>query len=174
MVTNDDDMGRRLFLLRDHGRDENGEVVTWGTNCRLDNMQAAILHLKFKTFDQEVQRRREIVAMYHAALSNIEDLTLPPGPETDSDHFDVYQNYELEAGQREALRNFLHQHGIRTIIQWGGKAVHQFKNLGFDYVSLPVTDRFFERCFMLPMHTALTDADVEYICECIIKFYSAD
>ncbi len=171
VVTNDDDMGRKLFLLRDHGRDENGEVVTWGTNCRLDNMQAAILDLKFKTFDQEVQRRREIAGMYHAALSDIEDLTLPPGPETDGDHFDVYQNYELEAGQRDALRDFLEERGIRTIIQWAGKAVHQFEHLGFDQVRLPITDAFFKRCFMLPMHTALSDEDVDYICECIHEFY---
>lgn len=174
VVTNDDDMGRRLFLLRDHGRDENGEVVTWGTNCRLDNMQAAILDLKFKTFDQEIQRRREIAAAYDEALRDIEDLTLPPGPNAGGEHFDVYQNYEIEAGRRGELRHFLNQHGIRTIIQWGAKAVHQFQNLGFNDVHLPFTDDFFRHCFLLPLHTALSDEDVDYICECINDFYSTD
>ncbi|MFH1974981.1 MAG: DegT/DnrJ/EryC1/StrS family aminotransferase [Pseudomonadota bacterium] len=172
VVTNDDDMGRKLFLLRDHGRDENGEVVTWGTNSRLDNMQAAVLNLKMKTFDQELARRREIAGMYHDDLKDINDLTLPPEPVSDGDHFDVYQNYELEAGQRDSLREFLTDRGVRTIIQWAGKAVHQFKNLGFDDVRLPVTDAFFKRCFMLPMHTALSNDDVEYICQTIQEFYA--
>ncbi len=171
VVTNDDDMGEKLFLLRDHGRDENGEVVAWGTNSRLDNVQAAVLNLKMKTFDQELARRREIAGMYHDALKDIDDMILPPEPDRDGDHFDVYQNYELEAGQRDSLRKFLLGRGIRTIIQWAGKAVHQFDNLGFGDVRLPVTDTFFKRCFLLPMHTALSDDDVEYICQSILEFY---
>lgn len=172
VVTDDDDMGQKLFLLRDHGRNKNGEVVAWGTNSRLDNIQAAILNLKIKTFDKEIKRRREIAAMYHEALSGIDDLTLPPGPEDDSNHFDVYQNFELESEQRDALRKFMEVRGIKTIIQWAGKAVHQFEKLGFNQVSLPATDRFFERCFMLPMHTALSDKDVKYICDTIQEFYN--
>jgi len=171
VVTNDDEMGKKLFLLRDHGRDENGEVVTWGTNCRLDNIQAAILNLKFKKFDEEIKRRREIATSYESALRGIEDLTLPPAPDEENKHFDVYQNYEIEAGQREGLRKFLHDRGIRTIIQWNGKAVHQFSNLGFDDVVLPATDALFKRCFLLPMHTAISDEDVDYICGTIREFY---
>jgi dTDP-4-amino-4,6-dideoxygalactose transaminase len=173
VVTDDDEMGRQLFLMRDHGRDENGDVVAWGTNSRLDNVQAAVLNLKMKTFDQELARRREIAGMYHEALKGIDDLNLPPGPENFSDHFDVYQNYELEAGRRDALREFLAAHGVKTIIQWAGKAVHQFENLGFNHVSLPKTDAFFKRCFLLPMHTALSDDDVEYICRVIKEYYGS-
>jgi len=43
IVTNNDEMAHKLFLLRDHGRNKDGDVITWGTNCRLDNIQAAIL-----------------------------------------------------------------------------------------------------------------------------------
>ena len=171
VVTNNDDIGKKLFLLRDHGRNEQGEVVTWGTNSRLDNIQAAILNLKMKTFKEELKRRREIARLYHSALSDIEDLMLPPGPSEDEDHYDVYQNYELEAGQREELRKFLEENGVKTIIQWAGKAVHQFQNLGFEDVKLPFTENFFKRCFMLPIHTALTDDEVNYICDTIRRFY---
>ena len=58
-----------------------------------------------------------------------------------------------------------------TIIQWGGKAIHQFDGLGFDNVKLPVTERMTSRFLMLPMHTALSNEDVEYICDCIHEFY---
>jgi dTDP-4-amino-4,6-dideoxygalactose transaminase len=96
-------------------------------------------------------------------------LTLPPGPDDDPDHFDVYQNYEIEAENRDALKGYLARHGVGTIIQWGGKAVHQFKKLGFNQ-SLPYTERLFQRMLMIPMNMSLTDDDVNYVCDRIIEF----
>ena len=172
VVTNDDEMADRLFLLRDHGRNQDGDVVSWGTNCRLDNIQAAILDWKLRTFEESIARRREIASMYHQRLAGIDDLALPPAPDDDKRHFDVYQNYELESGHRDDLRKFLSEKGVGTIIQWGGKAVHQLKGIGFEGVKLPVTERMTARFLMLPMHTALTNDDVDYICESIRDFYS--
>jgi len=172
VVTNDDEIAKQIALLRDHGRDERGEVVIWGTNCRLDNIQAAILNMKLKTFKKDVERRREIASMYNDSLKDINDLVLPPAPDADERHFDVYQNYELESGHRDELRAFLAERGIGTIIQWGGKAVHQFKGIGFDNVHLPVVERMTSRFLLLPMYTALSDDDVMYICEQILAFYN--
>jgi len=59
---------------------------------------------------------------------------------------------------------------VGTLIQWGGKAVHQFRKLGFTQ-SLPFTEGLFERMLMLPMNMSLTDEDVEYVCDCIVEFY---
>jgi dTDP-4-amino-4,6-dideoxygalactose transaminase len=160
-----------MSLLRDHGRDENGLVVNWGLNSRLDNLQAAILNVKFQQLEAEIARRREIARLYREGLQEVEDFVLPPGPDDDPDHFDVYQNYEVESGQRDALRRLLEADGIRTIIQWAGKPVHQFEGLGLDGANLPVTDRLFTRCFLLPMNTSLTNEEVEYICERIRKFH---
>ena len=171
VVTNDDEIAGRVALLRDHGRNEEGEVVTWGTNSRLDNIQAAILNVKLKTFKKDMDRRREIATIYNQALREIDDLILPPAPDADERHYDIYQNYELESGHRDELRKFLAECGIGTIIQWGGKAVHQCKGLGLDNVHLPIVEKMTSRFLMLPMHTALTDEDVEYICDCIHQFY---
>lgn len=174
VVTNDDEIAKRVALLRDHGRNEEGEVVIWGTNSRLDNVQAAILNLKLKIFGRDIERRREIASMYDQALRGIDDLILPPAPDADERHYDIYQNYELESGHRDKLKSFLAKCGVGTIIQWGGKAVHQFKGLGFEDVHLPVVEKMTGRFLMLPMHTALTDEDVEYVCDCVKDFYSAD
>jgi dTDP-4-amino-4,6-dideoxygalactose transaminase len=172
LLTNDADVARKMSLLRDHGRDETGLVVTWGLNSRLDNLQAAVLNVKLRLLDSEIERRRAIARMYREGLEGIEDLTLPPGPDHDEDHFDVYQNYEIEAGRRDELRAQLEKDGIRTIIQWAGKPVHQFEGLGFKNVELPFTDRLFTRCFLLPMNTSLTDDEVQYICDRVRRFYA--
>ena len=87
------------------------------------------MNWKLKTFEKEIERRREIASVYHDALKDIEDIVLPPPPVNDSDHFDVYQNYEIECGRRNELRFYLSEQGIGTIIQWGGRLFISFKAL---------------------------------------------
>jgi dTDP-4-amino-4,6-dideoxygalactose transaminase len=171
LFTNNDVTYAKLKQLRDHGRNDDGEVVGWGINSRLDTLQAAVLLTKLKIYPQEIERRRQLARLYRERLSDLEDMTLPPGPDHEADHFDVYQNYEVEAGRREGLREHLEKNGVRTIIQWAGKAVHQFSKLGLPKFNLPATDRLFKRCFLLPMNTSLTDAEVDYICTTIRSFY---
>lgn len=171
LFTDDDDTFAALKQLRDHGRNDDGEVSRWGINSRLDNLQAAVLLTKLKIFPDEIERRRQLARLYRAGLDGLEDMTLPPGPDGDPDHFDVYQNYEVEAGRRDDLRDYLEKNGIRTIIQWAGKAVHQFGSLQLPKFELPATEKLFKQCFLLPMNTSLTDSEVGYICETIRRFY---
>jgi dTDP-4-amino-4,6-dideoxygalactose transaminase len=170
VLTNDDNVYETMALLHDHGRDEHGDVVMWGLNSRLDNLQAAILDFKLARYDEEISHRRKTAALYQAQLGDIQELVLPPAPDSDPDHFDVFQNYEIEAERRDDLKAYLKEHGIGTLIQWGGKAVHQFEKLGFK-VSLPCTERMFTRCLMLPMNRSLTAENVAYICDAVRQFY---
>jgi dTDP-4-amino-4,6-dideoxygalactose transaminase len=101
----------------------------------------------------------------------VEELVLPTAPDAGGDHFDVFQNYEIEADRRDELRAYLSARRIGTIIQWGGKPVHAFSGLGFK-VELPVTERFFERCLMLPLNMMLTDDEVTHIATTVRSFYS--
>ena len=171
LFTNDERTFAALKQLRDHGRNDEGLVVRWGMNSRLDNLHAAILLEKLKIYPQEMERRRQLARLYRQGLDSLEDMTLPPGPDHDPDHFDIYQNYEVEAGRRDALREHLTKHGVRTIVQWAGTPVHRFMDLGLPNFHLPATDRLFTRCFLLPMNTSLTDSEVAYICEAIRRFY---
>jgi len=173
VVTNDDEIARKVLLLRDHGRDDTGEVVTWGFNSRLDNLQAAILDLQFRDYDVIITHRRELAAAYQEQLGDLGEVDLPPAPDADSDHFDVFQNYEIEADRRDELRRALAAQGIGTIIQWGGKAVHQFAALGLNR-SLPRTDRLFERCLMLPMNMMVSLDDVGFVCSHVRRFYRGE
>jgi dTDP-4-amino-4,6-dideoxygalactose transaminase len=170
VVTNDDAIAERVRLLRDHGRDERGDVVMWGLNSRLDNLQAAILDLQFSTYHEIISHRRDLAARYQSQLGSLSELQLPPSPSADERHFDVYQNYELQADNRDVLRAHLTARGIGTLLQWGGKAVHQFEALGFTQ-KLPITDRLFERCIMLPMNMTVSLDDVDYIAAAVRDFY---
>jgi dTDP-4-amino-4,6-dideoxygalactose transaminase len=170
ILTNDTDVYERLYALRDHGRDSKGVFTGWGKNCRLDNLQAAVLDYKLKSFAKEIVRRRELASIYQEMLGDIKELTLPPAPNADPKHFDIYQNYELEADNRDELKEYLLKNGVRTLIQWGGKPVHQLEVLGLNG-NLPITDNLFKRCLMFPMNTSLSNDDVRYVADTIRAFY---
>lgn len=169
ILCNDEEIYKKLLLLRDHGRDESNDVVVWGLNSRLDNLQAAFLDYSLKDFDEVVKRRREIASIYNSRLKNIAEIVLPPAAEESTDNYDIFQNYEIESVARDSLKEFLAESGIGTLIQWGGSAIHHFKKLGFTQ-ELAYTDKLFDRMLMVPMNMSLTDDDVNYVCDKIIEF----
>ena len=170
VVTSDDSIARRILCLRDHGRGSDGKVSCFGFNARLDNFQAAVLNFKLKTYDAEIQFRRGLAKIYTDQLKNLKEIKLPPAPVEDGDHFDIFQNYEIEAERRDELRNFLLSQGVHTIVQWGGHAIHQFEELGLRG-TLPYTEQMTQRFMLLPMNTSLEPDDIDYICDQIINFY---
>jgi dTDP-4-amino-4,6-dideoxygalactose transaminase len=117
-----------------------------------------------------VERRRALAAVYQSGLQSIPQIKLPPGPAEDADHFDCFQNYEMQAEGRDELRAFLKIRQIGTALPWGGKAVHQWPRLGLD-AHLPFTERLFERVLLLPLNLSLTHYDVHTICNTIQDFY---
>ena len=175
IMTNDSVLAEKVRAMRDHGRDELGKVTLWGTNSRLDNLQAAFLRLRLKHFNEDIDRRREIARRYYLGLSKLSEVRLPPSPDNSDPHFDVFQNYECTFDRRDQLRLYLHDKGIGTLIQWGGMPVHHFDDLGFGkekFSDLSATDNFFEQCLMLPMNMSLSNDDIDYVINSIIKFYS--
>ena len=171
ILCNDEEIYRNLILIRDHGRDPiSGDVVMWGRNSRLDNLQAAFLLLQFENYENTIYRRREIASLYNKRLRDLDELTLPPPPSDGGDHFDVFQNYEIEAESRDELKLHLANNGVGTLVQWGGKAVHQFEKLGFSQ-SLPYTENLMNRMLMLPINLSITDDEVDYVSDKVREFY---
>ena len=173
VLTQEEEIYKKLLLLRDHGRDEDtGEVISWGMNSRLDNLQAAILNYFFDNYEEVVSRRRELALQYENGLNQIDEIILPEAP-NNGDHFDVFQNYEIRAENRDNLKKYLSDNGIGTLIQWSGKAVHQFKDLSLDF-KLPYTEKLFEELLMLPMNMFIDESDIEFIIENIKTFYQTN
>lgn len=176
LVTNDDVVAETVRAMRNHGANVEKsiplDVSIWGTNCRLDNIQAAILNYKLSYYHEAIARRRQIAAMYDAALRDISALRLPPPPD-DGPYFDIYQNYELcteSRDQRDALRAFLSENNVGTIIQWGGFGIHQLHGLGFTQIC-PKTDHFFDTSMLLPMNHILTDDQVSWVISRVRQFF---
>jgi dTDP-4-amino-4,6-dideoxygalactose transaminase len=170
VVTDSDEAALLIRTLRDHGRGPDGKVRTFGHNGRLDNIQAAILRLKLARYDESIARRRAIAARYQERLGNMAEILLPPPPEENGDRFDIFQNYEIQVDDREALREHLAAQGVGTIIQWGGWMIHQFDDLGLRS-DAPYAEAMSRRYMMLPMHHLLSDDDVDHVCDQVVAFY---
>lgn len=171
IVTNRKEIGEKIKKMRNHGRGANGVVEIWGLNSRLDSIHAATLIQSLLYLEEWIKKRREIAATYNSGLGSIAELRLPPPPAENEDHYDVYQNYEIEAEDRDRLKEYLEKKGIETAIQWGGIPVHKHPGLGFDDIELPKTEALFKKALLLPIYPTLEEWQVEYVIEEIHKFY---
>jgi dTDP-3-amino-2,3,6-trideoxy-4-keto-D-glucose/dTDP-3-amino-3,4,6-trideoxy-alpha-D-glucose/dTDP-2,6-dideoxy-D-kanosamine transaminase len=170
VTTNDEELAGKIRSLRDHGRLPGGEISGWSFNSRLDNLQAALLDLKLSRLPEWIARRRSLATLYHEWLAGVPQLRLPPPP-APGPYFDIFQNYEVEAEDRDHLVERLRARGVEILIPWGGRGVHQFKSLGLTHHHLPRTDELFRGVLMLPLHVELEDKDVAYTADVIREFY---
>jgi len=170
VCTNDDALARKIKAFRDNGRVESVEMVEcFGWCTRLDNLHAAILNMKFNYFEQWIKRRKMIARMYDEGLSNIPGLI--PHPRSNSDYFDVYQNYVIRTQRRDALATHLQKSGVEVLISWR-VPTHQQKALKLGHFKLPMTDRISTEVISLPMYPELKDDEVELAIETIKKFFA--
>jgi dTDP-4-amino-4,6-dideoxygalactose transaminase len=170
VCTSDDGLARKIRAFRDNGRVESVDVVEcFGWCTRLDNLHAALLNMKFNYFEPWIKRRREVAKMYDGGLSDIPELALPP--RSNSDYFDVYQNYVIRTEQRDKLLAHLQKSGVEVLISWR-VPMHRQKALGLSHFKLPMTERISAEVISLPMYPELTDEEVEFVIEAVRQFFA--
>ncbi len=171
ITTNDPQLNAQLKCMRDNGQDrEKGDILFWGWNSRLDNLQAAILRIMFRHFPEIIARRREIAAQYCEALSSVGDLMLPLRP-CEGPHYDVFQNYVIRTKRRDELVKRLSENGIGTLISWP-RPTHHHRALGLTQFKLPNTEAMSQEVLSIPIHPALSDEEVNYVSGVIRNFFS--
>jgi len=170
ITTNNLEIAEKIRLLRDHGEKSKTEIVCYGWNSRLDNLQAAVLNVKLKYLPEWIKRRREIAKIYNKGLSDILGVKLPPSPDSNSEHFDVYQNYVLRVEKRDELFEYLKENGVETLVK-DPIPNHWQKGLGLSHFPLPFTEQLAKEVISLPMYPELTNDQVNYVIKTIKEFY---
>lgn len=171
MVTDDEKLAGKVRLLRDHGQKSKTEIVCFGWNSRLDNLQAAILNVKLKYLAGYIKKRREIASLYDEGLKSIEGIKLPPAPEFDKNHFDTFQNYVLKAQKRNELAEFLKERGVETLIK-DPVANHKQPGLSLSHFNLPYTEQLAREVISLPLYPELDKEQIDYVIGSVKEFYS--
>ena len=171
VVTNDEEIAEKIRLLRDHGYQRStGDILCYGYNSRLDNLQAAILDVKLKHLPEWIERRRELASLYHQSLSDLQELKLPPPPLSNDHFFDVYQNYAIRAKERDRLVAYLGEKGIEVLISWS-KPMHHHDALGLRHFHLPKTEQISKEVLSLPVYPELSDEQAKYVIDSVREFY---
>jgi dTDP-4-amino-4,6-dideoxygalactose transaminase len=174
VVTNDEEIAEKIRLLRDHGYQRStGDILYYGYNSRLDNLQAAILDVKLKHLPEWIKRRRELASLYHQGLSDLQELKSPPPPQSDDRFFDVHQNYVIRVKERDRFVAHMMGSCIEILISWP-KPMHHHEALGLGHFHLPKTEQISNEVLSLPMYPELSDEKVEYVIEAIHDFYGGD
>ncbi|GLY08580.1 MULTISPECIES: DegT/DnrJ/EryC1/StrS family aminotransferase [Actinoplanes] len=172
VLTDDPSLADRLLKLRDHGRVAKAELDGWGYNCRLDNLQAAILDWRLAQLPRWIERRRELARRYDALLAPVPGLRIPTGPDADERRYDVFQNYPVTTLERDKLVEHLRADGVETLISWPIPLHHQ-KGLGLEHWQLPRTEELCRRVLSLPMHPELEEWQIEHVAASIQRFFGA-
>ncbi len=168
LTTNSEEIAEEVKLLRDHGQKTKTNIVEFGWNSRLDNIQAAVLNIKIDQLPSWIERRRGIAERYKEGLSGIGGIKLPP--DSDSDHHDVFQNYVVRAQKRNELYEFLKEKGVETLIK-DPVANHKQEGLGLSHFNLPLSEKLADEVISLPMYPELTDEQIDYVIEAVKEFY---
>ncbi|MFA6190608.1 MAG: DegT/DnrJ/EryC1/StrS family aminotransferase [Candidatus Staskawiczbacteria bacterium] len=170
LTTNDEKIIEKIKLLRDHGQKTKTELVCFGWNSRLDNLQAAVLNIKMKYLPKWLERRREIAKIYNEGLKEVKQVKTPFGFESEN-RYDVFQNYVLRAEKRDELYIYLKEQGVETLIK-DPVANHMQEGLNLLHFKLSFSEQLAKEVISLPMYPELTNEQVQYVMECINNFYN--
>ncbi|MBD0370343.1 MAG: DegT/DnrJ/EryC1/StrS family aminotransferase [Pyrinomonadaceae bacterium] len=165
VVTNTEEVARRLRLLRDHGSERKYHHEIIGYNFRLEGIQGAVLSVKLAHLDSWNALRREHAALYNKLLSGT-GLVLPKEMNY-ARH--VYHLYVVQAADRDALQADLNKAGVQTGIHYPVPIHLQpaYAFLGHAKGSFPETERQAVRVLSLPMFPELTDEQIKAVAEAV-------
>lgn len=169
IVTNDDKLADWCATFARHGG--KGEHVMEGINSRLDGLQAAILNVKVPHLQKWTQARRKIAACYNELLAGVGDLVLPKVA-PDRDH--VYHLYVIRTEKRDALKKFLGDAGIGTVLNYP-KALPfypAYSYLGHKPADFPVAYASQSRILSLPIFPELSQGMQHHVADTIKKFFA--
>ncbi|MCP4713019.1 MAG: DegT/DnrJ/EryC1/StrS family aminotransferase [Planctomycetes bacterium] len=164
IVTNSNEWADKLRSLRNHGLVDRDKCSFWGTNSRLDELQAAVLKVNLRYLDEWTEVRIRHARRYTAGLSDIVQT-----PEVVANLRCVYHTYIIQADQRDELKDFLARAQIETKIHYP-TPIHRQVTAG-NQSALPRCERQAQRILSLPIHQYLSTEEVDYVIEKIRNFY---
>jgi len=170
-TTNDDEIARKMRMLRDHGQSKKYYHDVEGYNGRLDSIQAGILSVKLRRLAEWNEQRREAARRYDRMLAAVEGVTPPFTPENSNP---IYHLYVVRVPDRAGLQKYLAEEKIDTGIHYPVPLHLQkaYANYGFRPGDFPVTERVADEILSLPMYPQITEEQQRRVVEHIASFVS--
>ncbi len=171
LLTNDDEIEKKVRLYRNHGTASRDNVVIYGVNSRLDVINAEILKFRLKKLKNIIDRRRINANLYRKMIVSNE--VFIPSEKTNEGFIDSYVMFIVQAEKRDKLKLYLDECNIESLVYYGKplhlhEAAKQFGNKVGDF---PIAEKQCDMVLALPHHQHLTVDQISYVSEKINFFY---
>ena len=166
VVTSDETLAATVRALANYGADRRYHNIYQGFNCRLDEIQAAMLRVKLRHLDEENDARNAVAAAYIDSISH-------PGvkvPATFEGMRQIWHQFVIRVEDRERFRSYLLDHGVGTDVHYATPAHKQPCYANLPHSPLPVTERLASEVVSLPIAHPITPDDARAIAAVINRY----
>jgi dTDP-4-amino-4,6-dideoxygalactose transaminase len=169
VVTNNKRLAEKARMMRMYGMRTSYYSEMEGINSRLDELHAALLHLKLKHLDEYIRRRINIANYYISHLKDF-DIILP---QTKKGCTHTYYLFVIRLKKRDELLEYLKKKGIETRIHFPIPIhlMRGYRFLEYKKGTLPITERVSKEILSLPMHPYLKEEELEKVVKSIRAFF---
>ena len=166
ITTNDKQLADAVRALANYGSDRRYHNIYCGFNCRMDEIQAAILSVKLKYVDSENSRRANIAEIYDKNITTSHVVK----PTILHDCKQVWHQYVLQVENRDAFRSYLLDNGIETDVHYPTPPHLQPCYQRYKNNQLPKAVNLANSVVSLPISTNVGGQEALYRCETINKY----
>ena len=176
---NDEWIYKQFQLLSLHGQNKDAlaktqlgaweyDIIAPNYKCNMTDIMAAIGLAQLKRYSEMLHRRRQIIEKYNAALEAlgvpVQVLKHYGDDHSSSGHLYLVRLLGKTVEQRNEVINQMAERGIACNVHYKPlPMMTAYKNLGFDIADYPNAYNQFVNEITLPLHTKLTDEDVNYV-----------
>lgn len=159
IITNDDELSKVLFSLRNYGSQVKYYNDYVGVNSRLDELQAAFLNCKLPNLDTDNEHRRTIAKRYLLEIKN-DKITLPFW---DLLNNHVFHLFVIRTQNKRELQDYLKENGIETLIHYPVPPHKQKALKNWNHLSFPITEKIHNEVISLPISPVMTNDEVNFV-----------
>ena len=168
IVTKSKKLFKKLKLLRNHGLKNRNDSVIWGSNSRLDNMQASFGNIMINKINKWNKKFLYTANFYSRNLNHLVQIPIYDNQIS----VPTFHQYIIRTNKRDRLKKFLNEKGIETAIHYP-KPIHKQKAYTNQYgtVKLIHTEKYAKQILSLPIHAYLSDQQIKYVVNNIKLFF---
>lgn len=180
---NVEEIYKEYMLLSLHGQSKDAlaktqlgaweyDILTPAYKCNMTDIMAAIGLAQLDRYDNLLKRRKEIITRYNEAFegSIVQPITHYDAQSVSSGHLYITRLIGKDIAFRNQIIKDLAQRGISANVHYKPlPLLTAYRNLGFDIQNYPNAYDFYQNELTLPLHTLLTDEDVDYVAKTLLE-----
>lgn len=168
ITTNDEEIYKKIKMLRSYGSEKKYHHIEVGYNARLDELQAGLLRIKLSHLSELTNERKEIAEKYLKEIKN--PLVHLPKVRENCSH--VWHLFVVRVENRDKFQKYLEENEIGTVIHYPipphlSKA---YEYLGYKVGDYPITEEYAKTVISLPLYNGMTKEEIGYVIEKINEY----